>query len=231
MSTFAIDDGLVRISSPRRPIAAFLAATLWMAGASAFAGTGPSAFAADIVFSVQDNPCDPYAPGSGCTPYSSLAGSLELTVSDPSGETAVKTVLLSVDGESTEDKHKGEITNLAVNPGTALSLSFAGGYQSLGDPQPATHPLFAFAPGVAVGPAQGVPHAAPQIELGTLKSGAFDAFTLGGSLYAFGGTAQVGTWTASVTPSVPEPGRWALTGLGVALVGIARRKALRTHAA
>jgi hypothetical protein len=206
-------------------------AALSMAGATAFAGAPPPPFAVDVVFSIQANPCDPYTSGTGCTAFSSLTGPLELTVSDPSGQTTVKTVLLDVEGESTEDKHKGEIQVGMLDPGTHLSLNFAGSYQSLGDPLPAAHPSFAFAPGVVVGPAQGVPQSAPLIELGTLKSGAFDPFTLGGSIYAFNGTAQVGTWTASVTSAVPEPGRWALSGLGLALVGIARRQSLRRNAA
>ena len=222
---------VVEARSPRSRGAACLAAGLSMAGATAYAGNAPPPFAADVVFSIQANPCDPYAPGSGCTAFSSLTGPLELTVSDASGQTTVTTVMLDVEGESTDDKHKGEIELRALQAGTNLSLSFAGSYQSLGDPLPAAHPAFAFAPGVVVGPAQGVPQTAPQIALGTLKSGAFDAFTLGGSIYAFNGTAQIGTWTATVTPAVPEPGRWALMGLGVALVGIARRNSLRPGAA
>jgi len=230
MSSSVVESALSCIG-PHRRVAACLAAGLSMAGAPAFAGNGPPVFAAQVVFSIQANPCDPYVAGSGCTAFSSLTGPLELTVSDPSGQTTVKTVLLDVDGESTDDKHKGEIDIAALNPGTNLSLSFAGSYQSLGDPLPPAHPSFAFAPGVVVGPAQGVPQSAPVIELGTLKSGAFDPFTLGGSIYAFNGTAQVGTWTASVTSAVPEPGRWALSGLGLALIGVAHRKSLRRGAA
>ena len=194
-------------------------AALAVATTSAFASDASAPFPVYVTLTVQRLACDPYTSLSSCAKYGALSGTL--TVSEPTG--AVATLALGVDGESTDDKHKGEIELRSFNAGTALSFSFGGSYQSLGSPLPAAHPAFAFAPGVVAGPAQGVPVAAPGIALGAPASAAFSPIDLTGSIYAFGTTKVIGSWEATVS-SVPEPSAWTMTAAGLAVFGALLRR-------
>jgi hypothetical protein len=199
-----------------------------LAGASVAAGASelPAAFPVYISFTLQAVHCDPYTSASACVRYDAMWGTLNVNDST-SAAAPLASAILGVDGESTDDKHKGEIELAAVAPGTSLSFIFAGRYQSAGTPLPASHAWFAFALGTVVGPAQGVPTLAPSITLGTLPSAAFEPIDLGGPIHASGGTELVGSWAATVAASVPEPTRLALTLSGMALCLLARSKTAR----
>ena len=195
-------------------------AALAGAAASAQASGLTAAFPAYLTFTLQALHCDPYTSLSACTGYDALSGTL--TVIGTGGTAGpLASLSLGVDGESTDDKHKGEIALQSLNPGTALSFTFGGTYQSMGSPLPAAHPAFALAPAAVVGPSQGVPASAPSIALGTLASPAFSPIDLTGPIYAFGTTQVVGSWEVSVS-SVPEPSPLALGAAGLAVVAVLR---------
>ncbi len=65
----------------------------------------------------------------------------------------------------------------------------------------------------------------PFINLGTFGN-SLTPLHMEGPIYAFDTTVQVGTWEVTVTP-VPEPSTLVLLGVGLAGVGVVRRRVKR----
>ena len=154
-----------------------------------------------------------------CTPFASLSGIFDLMGSLHGS--LIGPVAVAVDGESTDDKHKGIVSVFA---GETLRFSLAGQYVPTQPPVgvPVPYPNIAYAPGTK--PTSDVPpEVPPLIDLESIDSAGFDTLDLIGPLYAFDAPVQVGTWQVILSPvQIPEPGTLALVALMLAGVGLAR---------